>query len=181
MERSPIVPGRGCGSCTLCCRVLAIDELDKPEGVACRHCESGRGCGIYPDRPESCRGFYCGYLALPFVGQHWFPDHCGMVVFPLSADRRLAVHVDPANPDAWKAEPFHSDLRQWAVAAEKMDFQVNVSIGRRVIAILPHADVDLGDFGDGDSLVYDRHVVDGRPVLRARKVSVGGQPLRPAT
>jgi len=161
--------------------VLAIDELDKPEGVLCRHCQSGRGCGIYPDRPESCRGFYCGYLALPFVGQHWFPDHCGMVVFPLSADRRLAVHVDPANPDAWKAEPFHSDLRQWAVAAEKMDFQVNVSIGRRVIAILPHADVDLGDFGDGDSLVYDRHVVDGRPVLRARKVSVGGQPLRPAT
>jgi hypothetical protein len=53
-------------------------------------------------------------------------------------------------------------LRKWAVAAEQMDFQVNVSIGRRVIAILPHADVDLGDFGDGDSLVYDRHVVDGR-------------------
>jgi hypothetical protein len=111
--------------------VLAIDELDKPEGVLCRHCESGRGCGIYPDRPVSCRGFYCGYLALPFVAQHWFPDDCGMVVFPLSADKRLAVHVDPANPDAWRAEPFHSDLRKWAVAAEQMGFQVNVSIGRR--------------------------------------------------
>ncbi|HEY6815399.1 MAG TPA: hypothetical protein VI168_07670 [Croceibacterium sp.] len=154
--------------------MLPIDELDKPGGVHCRHCESGKGCGIYLDRPDSCRGFYCGYLALPFVAPHWFPDDCGMVVFPQAAARRLAVHVDRANPDAWKAEPFHSDLRRWAVTAEKMGMQVSVTIGRRVIAILPHADVDLGEFSDGDSVVYDRRVVDGRSVLHARKVSASG-------
>jgi hypothetical protein len=173
MAGSPIVHGRRCGSCTLCCRVLAIDELDKPEGVLCRHCEPGRGCGIYSDRPESCRGFYCGYLVLPFVAQHWFPDDCGMVVFPFAADKRLAVHVDPAHPDAWQAEPFHSDLRKWAVAAEQMGFQVNVTIGRRIVAILPHEDVDLGEFGEGDRVAYERRVVDGRSVLSARKVGPG--------
>lgn len=171
MERGPIVSGRGCGSCTLCCRVLAIDELGKPEGVLCRHCSSGNGCTIYAARPESCRGFYCGYLALPFVAQHWFPADCGMVVFPLAEDKRLAVHVDPATPEAWKAEPFHSDLHKWAVVAEKMGLQVHVTIGRRIIAILPHADVDLGEFGEGDSVVYEDEVVDGRRLLRARKVT----------
>jgi hypothetical protein len=46
-------------------------------------------------------------------------------------------------------------------------------VGRRIIAILPHEDVDLGIFDDDDRLVYDREIVDGRSVLRARKVSPG--------
>ncbi len=174
MEKSPIVPGRSCQSCTMCCGVLGIKEIAKPERTACPNCLTGGGCGIYDARPEVCREFYCGYLALPFVHERWFPAECGMMIFPASEDRRLAIHVDPARPDAWKAEPFHSDLRQWAVAAEKMDLQVFVAVGRGVIAILPHEDVDLGEFADDDRLVYDRETVDGRTVLRARKVSAAG-------
>ena len=158
----------------MCCWLLGITELAKPERTPCPHCETGTGCRIYAGRPESCREFYCGYLALPFVDERWFPEDCGMVVFPASNEKRLAVHVDPARPDAWRAPPFHADLRRWAVAAEKLGFQVFVSIGRRVIAILPDEDVDLGVFGDDDRLVYDRPIVDGRPVLRARKVGPGG-------
>jgi hypothetical protein len=171
MNPSPIVPGRACNGCTMCCWVLGIEAIAKPERTACRHGTAGGGCGIYAERPAVCREFYCGYLALPFVGDHWFPAECGMMVFPASDDKRLAVHVDPARPDAWKAQPFHADLRQWAVAAEQMDFQVFVAIGRRIIAILPHEDVDLGEFEDTDRLVYDRQVIDGRTVLRASKVS----------
>ena len=81
------------------------------------------------------------------------------------------MHVDPAHEDAWQAAPYHADLRQWALAADKMGFQVYVAIGRRIIAILPHEDVDLGLFGDDDRLVYERVTVDGREVVSARKVS----------
>ncbi len=154
--------------------MLGIKEIEKPERTECRHCETGAGCGIYDDRPVVCREFYCGYLALPFVAPHWYPAECGMVIFPAADQKRLAIHVDPARPDAWKEPPFHADLRQWAVAAEKMDFQVFVAVGRRVIAILPHEDVDLGLFEDDDRLVYEREVVDGRPLLRARKMGSGG-------
>jgi hypothetical protein len=150
--------------------MLGIKEIEKPERTACRHCETGAGCGIYDDRPAVCREFYCGYLALPFVAPRWYPPESGMVIFPAADDKRLAIHVDPARPDAWKAAPFHADLRQWAAAAEKMGFQVFVAVGRRVIGVLPHEDVDLGLFEDDDRLVYEREVVDGRPVLRARKV-----------
>jgi hypothetical protein len=97
-----------------------------------------------------------------------------MMVFPDADQKRLAVHVDPARPDAWKAAPYHADLRQWAVAAETMGFQVYVAIGRRVVAILPHEDVDLGLFGDADRLVYDRVTIDGREVVRPRKVGASG-------
>jgi hypothetical protein len=156
--------------------VLGIKELDKPERTPCAHCQAGAGCGIYASRPAVCREFYCGYLVLPFVDPRWFPEECGMMIFPASEEKRLAVHVDPARPDAWKAAPFHADLRRWAAAAEQMDFQVFVAIGRRVIAILPHEDVDLGEFDDDDRLVYERHFVEGGSVLSARKVKGAAAP-----
>ena len=174
MERSPVVPGRACNSCTMCCRVLDIAELEKPAGTQCLHCVGGSGCGIYAERPTACGEFYCGYLVLPFVHARWFPDDCGMMIYPEAAERRLAVHVDPARPDAWRCGPYHADLRQWAVAADKMGLHVYVAIGRRIIAILPHEDVDLGVFGDDDRLVYERVTVDGREVVTARKVRPGG-------
>jgi hypothetical protein len=154
--------------------MLDIAELRKPAGVACPHCVGGSGCGIYAGRPAVCGEFYCGYLVLPFVSGRWFPDDCGMMIFPNAAQNRLAVHVDPARPDAWQAEPYHGDLRRWAAAAEKMGFQVYVAIGRRIVAILPHEDVDLGIFGDSDRLVYERATVGGREVVTARKVGSAG-------
>ena len=170
MDSSPAVPGRACNACTMCCRVLDVAELAKPAGTECPHCIKAGGCGIYADRPSACGEFYCGYLALPFVNERWFPDTCGMMIFPDADQKRLAVHVDPARPDAWQAEPYHADLRQWAAAADKMGFQVYVAVGRRIIAILPHEDVDLGLFGDDDRLVYERAAINGREVVTARKV-----------
>ena len=158
----------------MCCRTLEIAELRKPQGTDCPHCVRGNGCGIYADRPTVCDEFYCGYLVLPFVDARWFPDDCGMMIFPDAAQSRLAVHVDPARPDAWQATPYRADLRQWAMAAEKMGFQVYVAVGRRIIAILPHEDVDLGVFGDNDRLVYERATINGREVVRARKVGASG-------
>jgi hypothetical protein len=173
MAKSPLVPGRACGSCTMCCWMLRIEELAKPEHSLCRHCEAGEGCTIYEVRPAACREFYCGYRALPFAGPHWFPPDCGMMIYPDAADKRLTVHVAPSRPEAWRAEPWYSELRQWAVAAQRMDMRLTVAVGRRIIAILPQGDVDLGEFGETDRLVYSREIVDGREVLSARKVAAG--------
>jgi hypothetical protein len=96
-----------------------------------------------------------------------------MMIYPMAAEKQLAVHVDPARPEAWRTEPFHSDLRQWAVAAERMEMQLTVAVGRRIFAILPHEDIDMGLFDDDDRLVYEREVVDGRSVVHPRKVGAG--------
>jgi uncharacterized protein len=137
-----LVPGRECGACTMCCQVLRIEELAKPELTACRHLgqhlcatSAGGGCGIYDTRPEACREFYCGYRALPFVGAHWFPRTCGMMVYPMASEKRLTVHVDPATPDAWRAEPFASDIRKWAEAARTMGMRLDIAVGREIIPI----------------------------------------------
>jgi hypothetical protein len=73
-EPVAIVPGRACGSCSLCCKLLRIEELDKPAGVWCPHCQAGLGgCKIYGVRPGPCRSFHCAWLINPELGPEWRP------------------------------------------------------------------------------------------------------------
>src|SRR5262245_34979797 len=66
--------GRQCGDCSLCCKLLNIDELNKPANTWCQHCRPGKGgCSIYADRPPDCRTFACGWLTHPEFGDIWKP------------------------------------------------------------------------------------------------------------
>jgi hypothetical protein len=145
METTPaIVKGRQCGTCTLCCKVMTVQEINKPNGQWCPHCLKGRGCGIYSDRPNECRTFHCGYLLLPSLGEHWFPAHSKLVLAFKPDGKEIIVHVDPGVPSAWRAEPYYSEIRNMAGNAEGTAFTVFVQIGRRVIAVFPDREVDLG-------------------------------------
>ena len=53
---------RICGSCTACCRTHGVSEIKKPAGKLCIHCDLGKGCKIYTNRPPSCAGFECQWL-----------------------------------------------------------------------------------------------------------------------
>jgi len=159
---SPIVPGRGCDGCTLCCKLLSIRELDKPQGVWCEHCNIGVGCRIYDDRPRECSSFYCGFLTLGTLSEEWRPSKSKIVLVDELEGKRMAVCVDPGQPDAWKAEPYYSQLKEWAVQAVPDMNQVVVYIGHRAIVILPNEDVDLGVVGDDELIVTGyTHAPDG--------------------
>jgi hypothetical protein len=77
-----LAPGRGCGGCTMCCKVLKIDvpELKKLAAVSCDHCHEGAGCKIYENRPQVCRGWYCGWRRMEYLGDDWRPDRCGVLI-----------------------------------------------------------------------------------------------------
>jgi hypothetical protein len=95
----PVVraPEDGCGSCTQCCKAMAIKELEKPPDVWCRHALKGRGCGIYADRPESCRVFECVWLSSAKRPPSLRPDriHGLMTSTP---GGHLVLHEDPGWP-----------------------------------------------------------------------------------
>ncbi|WP_310533641.1 hypothetical protein [Novosphingobium sp.] len=144
-ESALIVAGRACGSCTLCCKVMEIGELGKAAGQWCPHVLTGKGCSIYAERPHSCSAFGCGWLHWKEAGDHWLPAKAKMVI--VAQDRtRLVVHVDPATPNVWKAAPFYPDLKRWARNPARYGFrQVLVAVGRRMIAVLPDRELDLGE------------------------------------
>ena len=58
-ERQLRAASRSCGTCSLCCTVLRVDELDKRAGDDCLHQRGENGCGIYESRPAICRSYQC--------------------------------------------------------------------------------------------------------------------------
>ena len=76
-----LVPGRECGTCTLCCQVQNIDkpQVQKASGVLCQHCTAG-GCAIYETRFDVCRGFHCGWRQLANLDDTWRPDRSGVFI-----------------------------------------------------------------------------------------------------
>jgi hypothetical protein len=148
-----LVPGRGCNGCTLCCKLLGVPELKKPEGVWCEHCDINTGCQIYASRPPSCRKFNCAFLSMEMLTEAWRPSKCKIVLSPELGGKRLAAYVDPSRPHAWKVDPYYAQFKRWARMAVPKRDQVVVCIGRRAIVILPDEDVDLGIIGDDELIV----------------------------
>ena len=141
-----IVDGRGCKGCTLCCKLLAISELEKPCATWCTHCDMKRGCKVHGSHPQECRDFYCGYLTNSALDERWNPAKCRIVLtYDKQHAARLSVHVDPGRAGVWREEPFYSQIKRWAVAAAAVRGQVIVWRGLRAIAVLPDREKDLGE------------------------------------
>jgi hypothetical protein len=124
-------PGKSCGSCTECCRIVGVDELAKPAGTPCAHCTNGVGCRIYADRPESCRTFMCDWLAHPQLGPELRPDRCHVVLMHLPESRGVVAGCDPEHPDAWRAPAVINLLRRLA-AAVPPDWRVFAAVADRI-------------------------------------------------
>ena len=139
-----LVPGRSCAGCTMCCKLMAVVELSKPDGRWCSHCEIGKGCKIYVERPASCRDFYCVYLENPTLQEHWKPSHSRMVV--TRQPFRINVAVDPQRPDAWRKEPYYADLKKWAVTFARQETTIVVGVGGKLTVVLPDRDVPIGRY-----------------------------------
>ena len=94
---------RECGSCSACCYVIGVHELEKGTYETCAHlCEAG--CGIYAERPGSCQTFECQWLrgALEVDGAidtEMRPDACG-VIFDYQPETAFGEVFT-----AWEVEP----------------------------------------------------------------------------
>lgn len=159
-------PGRECGDCTLCCKVMAIEHLAKPASSWCPHCKPGRGCLIYPERPEERRNFNCLWLVNDRLDQRWRPSKSRLVL--TTSDDGIEVRCDPGFPDAWRKEPFRGEIQQWAASGETRDVTVVVVIGQRMILVTPDREFDLGVVGPDQRIVRE---LEGTRVVGATVVN----------
>lgn len=124
-----------CGSCTLCCKIMAVDELQKPRNQWCGHCDKGRGCKIYDERPQSCRDFECVWLlsqkhdpAPPSpLPPELRPDRSKVVLAMSTSGKALIAHVDPGYPTAWREGP----MARFLDAMIANDVPVIVAVGEK--------------------------------------------------
>jgi hypothetical protein len=143
---------KSCGPCTLCCKVLAVEELRKPMGQLCGHCAVGKGCGIYDSRPHACRTFECVWLMDPQMPHRFRPDQTMVVLDQDPEGRRLIARCDPANPQAWRRNPMYRALKGHAKDHWGQGRIVLAVAGRRTWLVAPEEDVDLGEVDPRASL-----------------------------
>lgn len=154
----------------MCCKLLDVVALAKPAGRWCPHCAPGVGCGVYEDRPGECRSFRCGFLIDPALGEHWRPSRSHLMLVAEAGRNGLAVHVDPARPDAWRREPYFGWLKTRARDAARVRGQVVAYVGRRAIVILPDREMDLGPIGDDEVIATRERMTPDGPRLEAFKL-----------
>jgi hypothetical protein len=70
---------RKCGGCTLCCRLVPVEELHKKGGERCKH-QRFNGCAIYASRPVSCRAWSCRWLVDETCAELRRPDRSHYVL-----------------------------------------------------------------------------------------------------
>lgn len=139
-----VVPGRECGSCTLCCKVYNIPEIGKAAGKWCGQCKPGRGCKIHDNLPSQCSEFNCLWRTDAAMPAQWKPDQAKMVVTIHPLTRNIQVQVDPGLPSAWSRQPYHDHLRQWATKNMPKGMHVVVFVNDQATLVLPDQDVQVG-------------------------------------
>lgn len=150
-----LLSARSCGSCTLCCKVMSIDELAKPQGVWCPHCSPGRGCDIYGTHPPTCQGFRCGWLTQSDFPDDARPDRSKVVLEIDSSGSRIIARCDPGFPFAWQREPIYGQLKGWARRGWNSRNLVVAITNRRLWLITPGADIDAGEIGPNSPFAID--------------------------
>ena len=153
-----VVPGRSCGSCTLCCKLFNVPEVPTTAGKWCRHCDPGKGCRIHDTRPETCRKFFCGWMVSPGLGPEWKPERSKLIVqlHALNETFWFNAYVDESYPSAWKRPEIYKKLKEIAsgnaATGNQTKVVVRVQIGRRQIVILPDQDIDVATVAADEEL-----------------------------
>jgi hypothetical protein len=172
-------PSRACGSCSLCCKVLGILELDKPAGEWCPHFRAGSGCSIHGEHPASCRAFRCLWLLSPAMPEGVRPDRCKVVLTLEDGDAKIIARADPADPMAWRREPIHGQLRRWAAQYWFKGRSVWAVAGRRTWLIAPDREVDLGEMDPHLYTTWEQ-TPDGAITVTVLPPLTEGETYRPA-
>lgn len=147
-------PTKTCGSCSLCCKVLRVDELEKPMGVWCAHFKAETGCGIHGSHPPSCNNYQCLWILSPTMPDEVRPDRCKVVMTIDDGGHRIIARADPAHPNAWRQEPVYCQLKRWAKDYWFKGRGIWAMTGKHMWLITPDQDIDLGEPDERSPIGY---------------------------
>ncbi len=156
-------PTKICGSCSLCCKVMLVEELQKPQGVWRGHFKGGVGCSIHDSHPYSCGVFQCLWILSPTMPIQARPDRLKVVMEIDDGGKRILARADPDHPGAWRQPLVYGQLKQWARDGWPHGRTVWAMVNRHMWLISPneHADVDVGVTDPRSPFVYQQGP-DGR-------------------
>lgn len=162
-------PDRQCGGCTLCCRLVPVETLNKGAGERCRHQRFRTGCAVWHKEgfPAECALWNCRWLINDDMDGMKRPDRAHYVVdlvpdfITAEAPGRGDVHVpvvqiwvDPHYPDAHR-DP---ELRAWIARQKGYCALVRFDASHAIVLIPPY----WSDTGDWEEVGSNRAIIEDR-------------------
>lgn len=147
----PLLPGRECGGCVECCRVIPLDlpELAKPTGELCGYCVNGAGCSVHAIRPQTCRVWFCLWRVIE-LDDHWRPDRSGVIVRPDGIDEGVITLFVIRRSEFLASEDFFAVVAGWLAEGIEVALSVPGPVGtypaRAVVTEWLRPAVEAGDF-----------------------------------
>ncbi|HMK90553.1 MAG TPA: hypothetical protein VK446_13095 [Methylocystis sp.] len=96
------IPGKACGECSFCCKVLEIEEFPKKVGVLCQHCRPQGGCSVYATREQICRDYVCDWKEDRGLSPQFRPDRIGVILMEDPDSDEYHAVCDPEKPFSWR-------------------------------------------------------------------------------
>ncbi len=97
----------------------------------------------------------CGWLTNPRFGPEWKPDR-SKIVITVGRDRNgLDFQCDPGYPEAWRKQPYYSQIKNLAAIAIRHDGIISVHSARNTIVVAPEREFALGEVGDNDEIIRE--------------------------
>jgi hypothetical protein len=116
------------------------------------------------------------WLSNASLPEEWKPERSKiMIVMDRSRNHLLAI-VDPAYPNAWKREPFHSWLRKNAANGLPHSGAVMVKVNGQVTLVLPDHDVFFGVIAADERIMLARVAGPHGPRIEATLVKASALP-----
>lgn len=174
---------RRCGDCTLCCKLVPVQELDKPSNTRCVH-QSRRGCAVYKRLSAvspSCALWSCQWLSNPDAHElrrpdrsHYVidvvPDYIGaaqsdgsVVTVPV-----MQVWVDPDYPDAHR-DPVLRRFMEHNAAKHGLATLVRYG-NNRALFVVPPA-MNAGEWREIETSLAPTHSGWTNPMRRIHDIS----------
>ncbi len=97
----------------------------------------------------------------------WKPERSKMVVTIFPENGFICVQVDPGSPQAWRREPYHSQLRRWAADNLSKGVHVLVFVNDVATLIMPNQDLPLGPMKPTDGFCGSTEDGAVRPRIRS--------------
>ncbi len=128
---------RTCGTCTLCCKIMPVLELEKHAMTWCKHCDIGKGCKIYDNPPQSCRTFNCLWLTNGWMPDSLRPDRCGIVYEGLHGTNVCLALLNEGHDEAHEREPNVSLIKHLVAVAGQTVIVFRAYKSREPIIYMP--------------------------------------------
>jgi len=130
-----------CGSCSACCFLMSVPDINKPAAIWCQHAVRPHGgCAVYGTdaKPQACSDFACLWLVSQDRAREdrmpldMRPDRSHVMFHDARDDKNvLYAHVFPTAPDAWH----RPDVKAHIDMVLERGCGVEVIIGRRRIVL----------------------------------------------